>query len=381
MNVGMFRAFLLLVIFPGTIASAAPIERIWLSHEEETPATLTVSWETTEPSPSVVSYGSGPDLGSRAKKDGLSTRHHVRIPFERGEGELHYRVGEGEEISAVHRVKRHPADELRIAVVADWGYAPGKDLSALLRDEPHLLLTGGDNVPSLHGAGHEGTKAFAALIDACPDLFQTVPFLPILGNHDREVRPRGPEPPAEPVYDVEASDYREFFALPGDEWKWRFGIPAFDFSVVALDLNHISDFGTTWQTCHPWQEDSVQFQWYAKTMGELKSGFVVTLMNEKQTALNGATKGAWQREFQRGSALITGFGYFQERAEIESGLPVFNTCLKGDGSLYLDPRTRFHAQEDGYLLLTLKAGAPTMRVEIKNLKGAVLDSIEIAKRP
>lgn len=70
-----------------------------------------------------------------------------------------------------------------------------------------------------------------------------------------------------------------------------------------------------------------------------------------------------------------------ERAELAGGLPVFNTCLKGDGDLYLDPRSRFHAREDGYLLLTLEAGRPTMRVEIKSLGGAVLDAVEIAKRP
>lgn len=377
----MPRLFVFLATFAALPVSAAPIERIWLSHEDPTPATLTINWETGEPSPSVVSYGSGPELGSKTEAGGLATRHHVRVPFEPGSGELHYRVGEGDSASAVHRVRRYPLDLLRIAVVADWGFAKDPDLSALLRDEPHLLLSGGDNVPDLHGQGREGTAAFAALIDAHPDLFRRLPFLPILGNHDREIRPRGSEPPTEPVYDIEATAYRDFFALPGDEWKWSFGIPAFDLALVALDLNHISDFGTTWQTCHAWQEDSEQFRWYEAAMKESGAGFVVTLMNERQTMLAGLAKGAWQREFRKGNALITGFGYFQERAELEGGLPVFNTALKGTGSLYLDPRTRFHAAEDGYLLLTLRAGLPVMRVEIKNLKGAVLDGVDIPKRP
>lgn len=377
----MLRLILLSFFLAPLAGSAAPIERIWLSHEEETPTTLTINWETARPSAAVVEYGPDAKLGSRVEGRGLATRHHLRVPFAAGAGELHYRVGAGEAVSEVHRVRRHPTDVLRIAIVADWGFAPGRDLSALLRDEPHLLLNGGDNVPDLHGAGREGTRAFAALIDAHSELFRSVPFLPILGNHDREIRPRGPMPPDEPVYDIAAGAYREFFALPGDEWKWSFAIPAFDLALVALDLNHISDFGTTWQTCHAWQEDSDQFRWYAETMDALRAGFVVTLMNEKQTSLAGATKGAWQREFQKGSALVTGFGYFLERAELEGGLPVFNTCLKGDGSLYLDPRSRFHAREDGYLLLTLGADRPTMRVEIKNLRGEVLDTTEVAKRP
>ena len=54
------------------------------------------------------------------------------------------------------------------------------------------------------------------------------------------------QPPAEPVYDVGATAFRTFFALPGDGWKWHFDVPAFGVRFVALDLNHIQDRGTTW---------------------------------------------------------------------------------------------------------------------------------------
>jgi hypothetical protein len=182
------------------------------------------------------------------------------------------------------------------------------------------------------------------------------------------------------VYDVEATAYRKFFALPDDEWKWHFDLPGFDLRLIALDLNHIQDFGTTWQTCHAWQPDSPQFQWFAKTMAASTSGFVLTLMNEKQTQMQGLTKGAWHEHFRQGSALITGFGYFADRAELSGSLPYFNTCLKGDGDLYKDPQSKFHAREDNYLLLTLTVGAPTMKLQFKNLRGEVLDTTEIAKR-
>jgi hypothetical protein len=365
---------------PFLVLTAAPIKRIWLSHAAGDPSALVVNWETSVPSPSVVEFGEGPELGERIVSETPATRHHLSIPFGDGDGRLHYRVGAGDGISAIHSVKRYPRDELRIAVVADWGYAPGRDFSALLLDDPHLLLTAGDNVASLHEAGREGTKAFAALIDAHPDLFRSIPFLPILGNHDREIRPRGPKPPDQPVYDVEATAFREFFALPGDEWKWCFEIPAFDLALVALDLNHIQDHGTTWQSCHAWQTDSPQFRWYADTMRELHAGFVVTLMNEKRTALEQAGKGAWLGQFTKGSALVTGFGYFAERAALPGGVPCFNTCLKGDGDLYPDPESRFQARVDSYLLFTLKAGAPAMTAELKGLDGTVLDRFGIARR-
>ena len=115
-------------------------------------------------------------------------------------------------------------------------------------------------------------------------------------------------------------------------------------------------------------------------MASTTSAFVFTLMNEKQTTVNDLTKGAWDEHFRRGSALITGFGYFADRAELTGELPYFNTCLKGDGDLYLDPNFQFHSQGGNYLLLTVKAGAPTMTVQFKNLRGEVLDTTNIPKR-
>jgi hypothetical protein len=379
---GRRRTLLLYLCLAGpTMGWAGPIERIWLSHATSDPSRLVVNWETEKPGDSVVEYGPTEALGERAAVAAATTRHHVEIPLERRDTEIFYRVRSGDDASAVHRCKAYPSRELRIAIVGDWGFAAGKPMEALIRDDVHLLLTAGDNVPSLYQKGREGPKAFAALIDAHPALFRRTPFLPILGNHDREITPRGPKPPEHPVYDVEATAYRDFFALPGDEWKWHFDLPDFDLRLIALDLNHIQDHGTTWQTCHAWQPDSPQFRWYAETMAASTAGYVVTLMNEKQTQVGGLTKGAWHEHFRQGSALITGFGYFAERATLAGGLPYFNTCLKGDGDLYKDPQSQFHAREDHYLLLTLTAGAPTMRVEFKNLRGEVLDATEIAKRP
>jgi hypothetical protein len=83
---------------------------------------------------------------------------------------------------------------------------------------------------------------------------------------------------------------------------------------------------------------------------------------------------------RKGSALITGFGYFAERAELADGLPYFNTCLKGDGDKYKDPNSKFFASEHNYLLLTFKQGSPCMTAQLKSLKGEVLDTRVIEKR-
>ena len=375
----MLRTLLLIALASLTV-TAAPIQRLWLTHATTDPAKIVIIWETETPANSIVEYGNDSSLGKKVSSDEKVTLHHVEIPLEQRDAVYSYRVRSGDDTSAIASFKGHPTKDLRIAIVGDWGYAADKDLSAIVKDDVHLLLTVGDNVPSLHEKGKEGTKAFSALIDAHRELFRTTPFMPILGNHDREVTGRGPKPPPLPVYDVNATAYREFFALPGDEWKWHFDIPGFDVRLIALDLNHIQDFGTTWQTCHAWQPDSEQFKWYADTMAATTSGFVFTLMNEKQTQLFGLTKGAWHDHFRKGSALITGFGYFADRAELTGGLPYLNTCLKGDGDLYKDPQSKFHAREDNYLLLYLSAGSPTMKIQFKNLRGEVLDTTEIATR-
>lgn len=370
----------LLFFFVASTVSATPIERIWLTHASNTPSKIVINWETDSLSDSVVEFGTSEVLGQRVASEAKVTLHHVEIPLEQRDVLYHYRVRSGEDVSTVSTFKGYPTKDLRIAIVGDWGYAPGKDVNAIVQDDVHLLLTVGDNVASLHEKVKEGTKAFSALIDSNRDLFRRTPFMPILGNHDREITGRGPKPPTQAVYDVEATAYREFFALPGDEWKWHFDLPGFDLRFIALDLNHIQDFGTTWQTCHAWQPDSPQFQWFAETMAANTSGFVLTLMNEKHTQVAGLTKGAWHEHFRKGSALITGFGYFADRAKLIDGLPYYNTCLQGDGDLYKDPQSKFHARVDNYLLLTFTADAPTMKVQFKNLRGEVLDMTEVAKR-
>lgn len=376
----MRRLHFLLLLCAALPAAASSIERIWLTHQTSDPSKIVINWETDAPADSVVEFGMSEVLGQRAVSNDKVTLHHVEIPLEKLDVTYHYRVRSGDEASVIASFKGYPSKELRIAVVGDWGYAMSRDVSAITRDDVHLLLTAGDNVASLHEAGKEGTKAFSTLIAAHRDLFRRTPFMPILGNHDREVTGRGLKPPAHAVYDVEASAYRDFFALPGDEWKWHFDLAGFDLRLIALDLNHIQDFGTTWQTCHAWQADSPQFHWYAGTMAASAQGFVLTLMNEKQTQIGGLTKGAWHEHFRKGNALITGFGYFADRAELTGGLPYFNTCLKGDGSNYKDPQSKFFAQEDNYLLLTFIAGSPVMKMQFKNLRGEVLDTLDIPKR-
>lgn len=369
---------LLLAVVPSYTA-AAEITRVWLTHKSNGPENLVVNWMTEQPGDSVVRFGPTADYGQAVRIDGNTTLHHVEIPLAHRDATYHYSVRTGDQHSRDATFKGYPTDVLRAAVVADWQGKP--DLSAIVKDDVHLLLTAGDNIAGLWqtcGAGEaDCVKPYAALIDAYPELFRSTPFLPVLGNHDREIRPRGPKPPAEPVYDVEATAFRKFFELPGDEWKWHFDLLDFDVRFVALDLNHIQDLGTTWQTCHAFDETSEQFRWYDKLL-ETRPGFVVTLYNEHNSNIRNQAGKRWHGLFRRGTCCITGFGHFAERAEVD-GFPYYNTSLIGRGDRYPDPQSKFLASEDGYLLLTIPRTGPMM-IDVKNLNGDVLDHREYPRR-
>ena len=365
---------LLTLILPALL-DAAPIERMWLSHKTSDPGKLVVNWTTDQPGDSVVHFGTTADYGHTVQVDESTTLHQVEIPIPQRHVTYHYAVQTGDHKSADATFKGYPQDTLRLAVVADW--QSKKDLSAVRKDDIHLLLSAGDNIARLWDACGEGEKScvkpYEALIDAYPELFRSTPFLPALGNHDREIRPRGPKPPDVPVYDIDATAFRRFFELPGDEWKWHFDVPEFGLRLIALDFNHTSDFGTTWQTCHPFDATSEQFLWYRDLMQDPPRR-VVTLYNERNATMRGTTGGEWKKLFEKGTLCVTGFGYFAERAEVD-GFPYYNTAMSGKGDRYPDPHSKFLASEDSYVLITLHRAGP-MIVEIKSLEGQVLDRQE-----
>lgn len=362
-----------------SIPASAQVERIWLTHRTNDPTMLVVNWTTKTPGNSLVRFGPTKEYGQEVKVAGSTTMHHVEIPLPKS-GQLHYSVRTDEQSSSDAVIQGYPTNVLRVAVVANWQGKP--NLQALMKDKIHLLVTAGDNISDLHrrcGVGtKECTKPYETLIDTYPELFRSIPFMPTLGNHDREIRPRGPNPPADPVYDIDATAFCKFFDLPGDKWKWHFDLPDFNVRFVALDLNHIQDRGTTWQTCHDYSKESPQFQWYEQLMANRPPGFVVTVHNERNATMRGQEKGTWHEVFRKGNLVVSGFGYYAERAEVD-GMTYLNTSL-GKGTQYADPKMKFIQSEAGYTLLTFTKGKAAMTAELKNLEGKVLDRTDIPMR-
>jgi len=359
---------------------AEPIERIWLTHRSDAPTHVVVNWETAEATSSVVEFGDKETLGESSVGE-PGRLHHVEIPLRDGSSRHWYRIRSDKETSGLFSFKAYPADEIRVAVVADTGYAKNSWGEAVLRTDPHLLVSAGDHVPALHRGrptSADDTTAFSALVARYPELFRSTPWLPLLGNHDREIRPRGPRPPSEPVYDVDANAFLSFFGLPADRWRWRFDLPSVGARLLALDLSHTSDQGTTWQTCHPFLPGSPQFAWFDKQMKTCDLHFLVPFYNEKNSAVRGFAGGEYGRLLADSSFVVTGFGYYAERAEAD-GTSYYNTSASGTGTPYKDPSSVFLRSEDNFMLLTFSKGKAVAQLR-RIPDGKVMDEKTFAPR-
>jgi len=377
-------ALFMVLTFTSTSLNAAenaPLpDALWLTCMRTVPSHLVVNWTTAKPQPSIVRFGTTDACEMKALLKGMRTLHHVEIPLSKNPP-FYYRLEIDGALTEAILFQGQPEDELRIAMVADWGFASAK-IDAILKDKPHLLVTGGDHIMGLHGKGVEGESAklnlqpHLKMISQYPKLFRTTLFMPVLGNHDRQIRPRKAlQLLTAPVYDIDASAYLQLFPLPGAGWNWYLELHDFGVRLIGLDLNHVSDVGTLLQSCHDFRSNSEQLRWYTALMST-GSGwpYTLTLNNEKCSSVRNLCNGEWGRLIRKGTLCATGFGYFGEFSD-ENGFPWYNTSLNGRGDLYKDPCSQFVTQEDNYLLFRCTRGAPQMHVDIKRLSdGKILNT-------
>lgn len=362
-------------------APAAEIHRLWLTHAGADPSTITVSWESGEAGESTVEYGTTAALGETVTVPGSRTLHHVEIPLPQKDTVYHYRVKTGRQVSEAATFKGYPTQTLRLAVIANLRADAKIDLSALKKDDVHLLLSAGDTAMQYQFCGEnlpDCTNSHGTAIDTQAELFRSTPFLPTLGNLDRKIRPSS-DGPQKPAYDIAATAYRKFFALPGEEWHWTFSIPDFDLQLVSVDMNHTGDFGTPDQSCHPFGADSEQLRWYRGVMEATKAGQVVTLYGETGGRVRSHAGGEWKRLIEKGTLAISGEAYHAERVA-EGGVTYLNASVRGNGTFGVDPNPAFLDQAAGYILLTVDRASGRVTAALKALDGRVLDEQTIDRK-
>lgn len=359
----------------------AQIHAVWLNFKRHEPTHIVVNWATDTLSNSWICWGNTPAYGHMLKIEERTTLHHIEIPLDGMVGEwVYYKVGSGLQESGSLKFRNYPQrkDSLRIAVVANVGYMRGT-LMNIEKEAPDILMTCGDNIPNLHltcGLGDSlCVLPYLDLIGRYPQLFSETPFMPILGNHDKEIRKRGTEPPAIAVYDTNATAYCHFFDLPDQEWAWQMQFPEFGVDFLALDLNHTYDVGTTWQSCHDFSASSYQLAWYRRKVNRSVNPFLITLMNEKNETVRIMQGGIWKNSLDKNTVIITGCCYMSERAETDGVYYLNTSTIAGD--IYPDPFSKSLYREPAYLILLFRKDKP-LQVEIKKLDGILLERFEVS---
>ena len=295
--------------------------------------------------------------------------HHIEVPLLQTDAEYKDRVrtnGQKSDWNAFHGMPTKKP--LKIADFAVWGFAGQANISNILNEKPTFIITAGDNVPSLFEYGKEGNihcvESYLKLVDAHPELFNHIPFMPALGNHDKQLHSRGLKPPADyMVYDTLSTAFIEFFELPGDEWKWSFEIPDYNIQFLAVDLNHIRDIGNNWQTCRTFDANSEQFRWYKNKIESSKFTYNITLANSSNPHIRRAENGIWGKAMGNNTAVISGSGYYAEVAKPNETLYFNSSLIAGD--VYADPIAIITKKEPSYVLLTCSIDSLT--ISLKNL--------------
>lgn len=400
------------IVLPSRLNADSPtaIQSVWLVPSngegggQNAGRGIFVCWTTPEPASSMVRWGNAANaLDCTADNTAAAQIHRVWIPAPKT-GRTYYQVRSscGKEAfeSPVYSFKAFPENHLKIAIVGDWGYfSHARQMKTIVDLNPDLLVSVGDNVAKLwddqtrgfggerddkgrkFGSAAENTAAYERLTAAYPEIFTAIPFLPILGNHDHEIRPRenkrnlepGQPIPSDITYDWDATAFCRFFPLPDEGWRWKFALDDYSFRFVSLDMNHLSDRGTTFQTCHDFDEKSEQYRWFKSVTEAATEDFLVALYNSSNYNTRSCCGKIWESAFSPCSFCVTGFGYFAERAEVGS-VTYYNTSLSGRGDRYPDPASQFFASENNFLWLDLDKEKKTVNVQIRSLEeGRVLD--------
>lgn len=375
-------------VFAAALPAAEDGFTIWLTHSSNDADALTVNWICDYSGDSSVSFGTDKNNLREFKAESSGNLHRARVPIPKRDCSYFYKVNAGGKSSELCSFKGYPSKggEFRAAVVGNL-FGAGKLLEKVVQySNPHVIFTCGDNVACLYAKDRPYAPgdigAYRKMAEQGQGVLRSTIFMPILGNHDKEMTPRCKKrPPKEnPVYDVEAKSYCKFFALPGETWVWQFALPDFGLRVFALDANHIQDMGTGWQSCREIGEDSEQFGWYRKSLSAAGEKFLVTLYNESNPAMRRTDKGIWEREFAKGSLCVSGFGYYMEFAKTESGTPYINTSLRA-GDHYKDKKYAIYSEPvAGFTLLKVSPDG-NMTASLLSLKdGSVLYSSDIKPR-
>ena len=375
------------------------IDCVWLTHSEPTADSVTICWMSPEPGESRVKIALEGEPEKEIVVEGKRTLHHVKVPITLGTKHYQYQVFTGDKSSVPRRFKqypdlRQPGAELRVIIIGNRGYWNVKERNwkAVYALNAHLGLSVGDNVPLLYDADHVGETAvhnlarYVRLIRSQMTWFATTPFMPVMGNHDHQIRDRAKvekrpltedekkNPIAVSAYDVEGRAFCEFFPLPDNRWTWHFDVPNTNLRFIGLDLNHDRDYGTTWGSCHAYHPESEQYKWFEKTIADAPEKFRFTLHNSAHSVGTLNNNALWKL-FNQCMVNFSGNSYIAARDRMKIGNYCYTTSLRGLATAkFRQGETYYSEGIDNFTLLTITADK--IRIELRKLEdGSVLDKV------
>ena len=134
----------------------AEINHIWITHSNSN--SVAISWYSQEKGDSTVFYGTDKNnLTEKISQNIEPTNlHHVEIPLDKKDCTYYYYVKTGSQQTPVYSFKGYPSadKQLRVAFVGNIGYTRFDKFNPIENikkfSDPHLIVSCGDNIPSLH---------------------------------------------------------------------------------------------------------------------------------------------------------------------------------------------------------------------------------------
>ena len=331
---------------------------------------MTVMWESTVPTTGEVRFGPTPELDQAAVENEARTMHEVRLVGLLPATRYFYRVRCGDTWSELKSFRSTPgpdAKHWRMVVYGDSRSFPDRhqrvaELAG--RFEPDVVLHTGDQVAQ----GILRPQWKSQFFDPAAGLFSRVPVVTSLGNHEQN-----------------ASNYFQYFALPGNERYF-----SFDFGnahIIVLDSN---DWGKS-------ARDSAQYQWLAEDLRQPRTtrwnlvGFHHCLFSAHDKRPINPARWDWYPLFEDlGMDLVlTGHDHFYYRSwpigRLDSnprrGIPHLTTAGGGAPLYQMKERSYTAVEKAVHHVTVLDFEEGEIRGQAVDVDGNVFDRFTLTKEP
>ena len=207
---------------------------------------ITIMWETTRPSNSIVKFGETSQVASQKKLDDQKYVHEVKIENLKPETQYFYQVTSTDDAkkSVTSKVLTFQTANkfetpFAFAVISDTQSNPkvsGKVARYAWEQRPNFLLHPGDLVGTGTNDSHWKNQFFPSM----NPLISRVAFFPVLGNHE-----------------VNARNYYDYMSLPTPEYYYQFRYGNSEFFMIDTNKNV--------------GPDSEQYKWLDQALGKSKA--------------------------------------------------------------------------------------------------------------